>query len=138
MKISFKKFFASMIALSIIFLPLLTSAVEGVGLTTGCGVGKVNDSKTGLGQACDFNQLMLMINKVIDFLLFYMVTPFAALLIAYAGWLMITSGGSSEAATKAKNIATNLVIGYIIALAAWLIVKTIMSSLGFNGETFLK
>jgi len=81
---------------------------------------------------CGFNELMKLINNVITFLLFTIATPLAALVIVYAGWLYLSAGGSAENATKAKKILMNVVIGYIIALAAWLIVKTILVSLGFQ------
>ncbi len=87
---------------------------------------------------CDFTYVMLLINNIIEFLLFYLATPLAGLALCYAGWLMLFSGGSSEKLTKAKAIIKNVVIGYIIALAAWLIVSTIFKQLGFTGETFLK
>ncbi|MEI6660333.1 MAG: pilin [bacterium] len=113
---------------AIVALPFVVSAS---GLVPDCNIGKTpNAGNTGLGTPCDFNQLITLINNVIRFLLFVIATPLAALCIAWAGILMI-SPGSEEKATKAKHIVTNLVIGYIIALAAWLIVTTILSSLGF-------
>jgi len=89
-------------------------------------------------QPCDFSYVMLLINNVIQFLLFGIATPLAALVIMYAGFQLLFSGGSSEAKTKAKNVIKNLIVGYIIALAAWLIVNTIFKALGFTGTTFLK
>lgn len=82
---------------------------------------------------CNFNDLMQTVNNVIKFLLFWFATPLAALCFAYAGFLYLTSGGSSENKTKAIKIIKNVVIGYVIALAAWLIVVVIMKTLGFTG-----
>lgn len=87
---------------------------------------------------CDFSYVMTLIQNIMDFLLKYLATPLAAIALCYAGVLMIFSGGSSEKLTKAKAIIKNVIIGYIIALAAWLIVKTIFATLGFKGNTFLK
>jgi len=89
---------------------------------------------------CGFDQLMTLINNVITFLLFTVATPLAAIIIAYAGWLYLSSGGNSSDVTKAKKILMNVVIGYVIGLAAWLIVKTIITSLGVDPSinTFLK
>jgi len=86
---------------------------------------------------CGFNDLMKAINNVITFLIFTIATPLAALGIMYAGWLYLSSGGSEENVTKAKHILKNIVLGYVIALAAWLIVHTILSTLGFTGDSFL-
>lgn len=89
-------------------------------------------------EPCDFNHVILLINNVIQFLLFGIATPLAALAITYAGFLLLFSGGSSEAKTKAKNIIKNIVIGYIVALGAWLIVNTIFKTFGFKGETYMQ
>ncbi|MDE2031286.1 MAG: hypothetical protein KGI58_03465 [Patescibacteria group bacterium] len=91
-----------------------------------------------INNPCDFTYLMTLANNVINFLLFIVATPLVAMILCYAGFLLLTSGGSSENVTKAKHIIMNVVIGYIIALAAWLIIHTILSALGFNGPMFLK
>ena len=82
---------------------------------------------------CDFNAFMTLINNVITFIFLKMVVPIAAIMFFYAGFLMVTSGGSSEAKTKAKGIFTNTVFGLVIAAGAWLIVKTILSILSPEG-----
>jgi len=51
----------------------------------------------------------------------------------YAGLKMVTSGGSAEARGKAKSIFTNAVLGLAIAVGAWLIIRTILSILGYQG-----
>lgn len=86
------------------------------------------------GNLCDFNALMNLINTVIKFILFGMVIPIAAIMFVYAGVLLVTSGGGTSARTKAKSVFTSAVIGFIVAVAAWLIVRTILSILGYNGN----
>ena len=76
---------------------------------------------------------MSLINDVIRFILFKMVVPIAAIMFAYAGFLMVTSGGSTEQWSKAKKIFTNVAFGFIIAVAAWLIIRTILLILGYEG-----
>lgn len=92
---------------------------------------------TGEDGMCTFDDFMTLINNVINFVLFVLATPLVAIIVAYAGWLYLSSGGSSENVSKAKKILKNAIIGYIIALAAWLIIKTILVTLGFNGTMFL-
>src|SRR3990167_1410587 len=79
---------------------------------------------------CKFDDIIKLINNVINFILTYMVIPIVAILFAYAGFLLVTSGGQDSARTKAKDIFTNAVFGLIIAFAAWLIVKLTLSILG--------
>jgi uncharacterized membrane protein YeaQ/YmgE (transglycosylase-associated protein family) len=51
---------------------------------------------------------------------------------------MLTSGGSAEKVTKVKGILKNVVLGYILALIAWLLIKTILTTVGFDPkEAFL-
>src|SRR3989344_3739247 len=83
---------------------------------------------------CDFNAFMALINKVIKFTLFDLALPIAAIMFAWAGFLMVTAGGSTERVGKAKRIFTNVAIGFIIAVIAFLIVRTILAILGFKGD----
>ena len=84
---------------------------------------------------CGFNDLMAMVNKVIHFILYDMVIPIAAIMFAYAGFLLITAGGeAAHARTKAKEIFTNALLGLIYAVAAFLIIRTILSILGYSGS----
>ncbi len=90
-------------------------------------------SATGQPPSCGWNDLMTLVNNVITFILYYMVIPIAAIMSAYAGFLMVTAGGEAAGArTKAKSIFTNALVGLVIATAAWLIVKLILSILGYN------
>lgn len=92
------------------------------------------DASGVIANPCGFNELLDMVNIVIKFVIFDMVLPISAIMFAYAGFLMITAGGEAAGArTKAKGIFTNAVIGLIIAVAAWLIIRTILSILGYDG-----
>lgn len=112
-----------------------TSYRTGEGIVPRCNIGNIvnNDYE----DSCDFNALMELINRVINFALFVLATPLFAILIMYAGFLYINDGGSSKKISEAKDIFKKALLGYAIALVAWLVVKTIMSSLGFNGTMFL-
>ncbi|MBU0611821.1 hypothetical protein KKA39_02210 [Patescibacteria group bacterium] len=81
---------------------------------------------------CGFNELICLINNVIQFILFRMAVPIAAIMFAYAGILLLFSGGDTSKRSKAKSIFTNVAIGLIIAIAAWLIVETILTLLGYD------
>lgn len=81
---------------------------------------------------CDFNALMKLVDTVIKFILYKMVLPISAIMFAYAGFLLVTAQGG-EAKGKAKSIFTNVVLGLVIALAAFLIVRLILAILGYQG-----
>jgi Type IV secretion system pilin len=87
---------------------------------------------------CSFNDLMTLVNNVITFILYYMAVPIAAIMFAYAGFLMVTAGGEAAGArTKAKGIFFHAVIGLIIAVAAFLIIKLILSILGYTDAAWI-
>ena len=81
---------------------------------------------------CDFNAFMDLINKVIRFILLDLAVPIAAIMFAYAGFLLVKAQGG-EARTEAKKIFTNVALGLIFVAAAWLIVRTLLSILGYDG-----
>ena len=83
---------------------------------------------------CNFNALIKLVNNVVNFILFRLAVPIAAIMFAYAGFELLTAGGDTAKLKKAKTIFTNVAIGLVIAAAAWLIVHTILSILGYNGS----
>ena len=107
------------------------------GLVPKCNTGEIDPVTKNYKNPCDFNSLVGGVNKFINFVLITLATPLFALILIYVGWLYLSAGGSSENVTKAKQILKNALIGYIIALAAWLIVKAILTALNFTGPMFL-
>ncbi len=77
------------------------------------------------GPECDFCNLLDMVNGIVNFLITICVV-IAVIMIAVAGVKLLTSGGNSSAAAEAKGLFTNVVIGFIIVLSAWLIVDTVL------------
>jgi hypothetical protein len=56
-----------------------------------------------------------------------------ALVFAWGGMKMVMSGGNTEGVSEAKGMMTNAVIGFIILLASWLIVDTILKAVTDEG-----
>lgn len=76
-------------------------------------------------QACDVTKL---INNVVAWLVI-ILSIVASILIVMAGFKLVTSGGNSAAKTAAKETFTNIFIGFLIILASWLLVDTVMKAL---------
>ena len=96
-------------------------------VTGGVAVSCPNDN-------CGFNDFITLINRVISFILFNLAIPISAIMFAYAGFLMLVPGReSANKRTKGNEIFWNVVWGLIIVAAAWLIVRTVLSILGYNG-----
>lgn len=82
------------------------------------------------GEDCDFAQLMQLIENVLNFLIFKIAVPAAAVAIMIGGWLIVTAGGNESKISNGKKIVGAAVLGLVIVLGAWLIVKTIIEALG--------
>jgi hypothetical protein len=116
---------------STVFPPDQTTTAVSSGLVN-CGT---YDAQGKISNPCGFSDALGMINTVIKFIFLDLVVPFAAIMFAYAGFLLITSGGSTEQKSKAKGIFLNVAIGLIIAAAAFVIVRTVLSLLEYQTGT---
>ena len=114
----------SIAILSFLFLAPAVFADSTSGLVPCTGV-----DATGT-PTCHFSDLLVLVSRVINFVVYALILPIAAIIFAYTGFLFLTSGGSPETKTKAKDILLKAVIGLIIILAAWLIVAVILGTLG--------
>ncbi len=85
------------------------------------------------GKDCNWDQLMTLVDNILNFLLNVMVIPIAAIMFAYAGFLLVTSGGDPGRRSKAKSIFINVLIGLIIAVGAWALVKLLLTTLNYAG-----
>ncbi len=64
-------------------------------------------------------------SNILNWLIGIMATV-CAVMIVVAGFKMVTAGGNAGAVSSAKEMITNTIVGFIILLAAWLIVDTVM------------
>ena len=83
---------------------------------------------------CGFNDLLNLVNSFVKFVLFSLALPIAAIMFCYAGIVLLFAGGSTEKVGKAKKIFWNVLLGLVIAAAAWLIVELILTILGYQGS----
>ncbi|HVU75547.1 MAG TPA: hypothetical protein VHD38_01770 [Candidatus Paceibacterota bacterium] len=63
----------------------------------------------------------------------YMLVFLSAVLIAWAGWKMLTSAGNTEGYAQGKSILSNVIIGLVIVLAGWIVVDTLMKTMVNQG-----
>lgn len=112
--------------------PVFAQAPSGGSGLVPCGTER--DAGGKITNQCEFNDFMKLINTVVNFVLFQLAVPIAAIMFAYAGGLLLFSGGEVSKRTQAKKIFTNVAIGLVIAVGAWVIVNTILSILGYDGS----
>jgi len=85
---------------------------------------------------CTFGHLILLLQNLITNLII-ISTFLATAAFAYAGILLLTSGGNEAAKNKAKEIFMKVLIGYLWILGAWLLVYTITRVLLYEGYSLL-
>lgn len=106
------KYLPFLLLIAIVFLPDVASA----GLVT-CD-----------GPDCNFCSFTEMVNGIIQWVI-AISTLIAVLLMMVAGFNLVTSGGDPGAVQKAKSMIMSVVIGFIIILAAFTLVDTMLKAL---------
>ncbi len=107
--------------LALLALPLLSPQIA-----FGADPGLVTCGYDGID--CNFCTFVEMVDRIIDFL-FIILTLVAVAVMMFAGFTLVLSQGNTEARSKATGMLTNVVVGFVMVMAAWLIVDTIMKML---------
>ncbi|MFT7507370.1 MAG: hypothetical protein ACI92I_000516 [Acidimicrobiales bacterium] len=107
------KFFFPFLIFVVAFLSDIGITFAAEGLVT-CG-----------GGDCNFCSFITMTNNIVEWLII-VATSLVVLILAYAGFRLITSGGNATALADAKKMLINAIIGIIIMLAGWTIVDTFL------------
>ncbi len=83
------------------------------------------------GQAdCDkMSQLYQMINDLVKWIITISSSVFA-IMVMYAGFNYLTAMGDEGKIKKGHEFLKNAIIGYVIMLSAWLVIKFILDQLG--------
>lgn len=100
----------------LLVIPLIVFGADPAGLVT-CD-----------GPDCNWCTLVKMADVVIDWL-FTFFTLAAVMMVMYVGFKLVVSQGNSSAWEEGKKMFSNLVIGFVIFISAWLIVDTILKGL---------
>lgn len=101
------------------------------------GAGGTDSGLVHCQEGCDFNDFLTLVNTVVDFVLIKMFLPIAAFMFVYAGFTIITAGGNTEKVKQGKKIFWHVVIGFAIAVAAWVIVHTFLAVLGYEDASWI-
>lgn len=83
------------------------------------------------GLDCNYDKIIELIDRAWKFV-FIMIIPIAAIAFAYAGFLLMFQGSSPEKRKLARNIFIKVFIGIAVVLSAFLLVKTILVTLGVD------
>ncbi len=118
-----------LLLLPLLFVPFALFAADTSSGLVVCGNGP------GAAQ-CTFADAVNEVKVIINFLLFKIAAPLAAVMFAYAGFLYVTNGGNESKIKEAHEIFWNVFIGLVIALSAWLLVNFILTFFLGEGSKF--
>jgi hypothetical protein len=102
--------------LSLMTIPLVSSAAFNLIVCDGVDV------------KCDVGKLIELFKNLITALV-EIATVITVIALIYMGITLMTSAGKPQARTDVKNRAIGILKGYVLILAAWLIVYTILKVL---------
>lgn len=122
---------------SVTAIPPTRTVTEDSGTRTSSGVlgGLVPCGNPDQPQ-CTFSDVMKLISNLINYI-FVLVVPITAIVAMIIGFEFMTSGGKVELRAILKERFGKLVIGLLIVLAAWLIVATVLRTLGVKDAYIL-
>ena len=80
---------------------------------------------------CRLSEFLQLIANIIRFLV-NLTLIIAPILIVVGGLFIMTAGGSAERMSKGKSIIMAAVVGIVIALTSYLIIKLLFLALGAN------
>ena len=134
-------FLISSFLLLLIFVfsfPLPTHASPDSGLVQ-CGR-QFFDASSENTQNCTICDLISLAQNLMNQAVTYFAAPIAALMLGYGGFLMVIAGvrgGSAQQFTQGKKVLANAVIGIVILFTSWLMVDTLLKSIGaYNNSNF--
>lgn len=132
------RFLPAFLMFFVLLLPSFASAKTVMGIVV-CGNASVN-GEVPVSEQCTFNDLINEVQVVINFLIFKIAAPLAAVMFVYAGFLYLTNGGNESRVRQAHEVFWNVFIGLVVALAAWIVMSFILTFfLGANSAfNFLK
>jgi len=81
---------------------------------------------------CELCDIFVMIDRILDFLLFKIVPVLAALMIAIGGFMYIFAFGKPEMISQAKRLFTAIAIGLLIIYGAWALINTFFAIIGLS------
>ncbi|HYC83533.1 MAG TPA: pilin [Candidatus Paceibacterota bacterium] len=122
----FLSIISHLLVFTVLVLPLAALGADEEGKLIPCG-------KDAL-KPCTFGDLITLGNNIIDFLLKVLALPLAIITIAWAGLKYTFRGSNPGERGKANMMLKNTIIGLVLALSSFLIVKFVIVSLTNDSE----
>ncbi len=121
-----KKIFPIIILLVFLAIPILANAADTGGIVP-CD-----------GPDCTIASFFVMLARIYDFIVLWIATPLAVLMLIIGGVIIIISAGNPNLAGLGKKMVTAAIIGLALVFCSWLIIDVILGALGYNMGTWWK
>lgn len=125
----------SVILLFLIWM-LAPLAVSAQGLVPACPVGQEGCAEAYAPDNYGVCELVSLSNNIVRFII-GLIAVLGAIIMVYAGFLLVSSRGNASQMERAKQMFTNILIGMVIMLSAFLVVNTVMSMLVGSNESLV-
>lgn len=112
------------ILLSLILLLFLTPVLTNAQGLVPCGNPGQNP--------CTIAHFFIMLNNIFTFIVYWIATPLAVLMITIGGVMILISAGNPNLAGTGKKILWVSIIGLVLVFCSWLIINAILSALGYS------
>ena len=83
--------------------------------------------------ACTITDFFVMLAIIYDFIVKWIATPLAVLMLVIGGVLMLISAGNPVLLKKGQDFFWAAIIGLVLVFCSWLIINFIMTALGYQG-----
>jgi hypothetical protein len=104
---------------------------------------EVADEKTGSEiplipcvNKCDLGSVMHLLNNLITLMIKFLLFPVAVALFMYAGYKYIVAQGNPSKKADVKKMIGHFLLGVLLMLCAWLIVKTVLVMVGYTDQLY--
>lgn len=82
------------------------------------------------GANCTLEDVFLLVNNIITFAITRLFFPIFIVAILYVGYTYLTASGDPKKVASVKKMAWHILLGILLVLGAWLIVKTTLDVIG--------
>ncbi|MGB2580580.1 MAG: hypothetical protein WBC83_02700 [Minisyncoccia bacterium] len=111
-----KKIRAAVLSFAVLAIPVVSMAQVGI------------PCEGTAADPCEFNDLVVLANNIIKFLMFTVAVPLAALGFMWAGASLVLNQNKEGAWSEAKERFTDIAKGFGIMLGAYVLIKGVIYS----------
>ncbi len=114
---------------------LLSFAVVHYAHAAGTGMGLIPCDGSD-ADPCTLNSVLQLMNNLLTFFFQYLLIPLFVVMVMYLGFSYLTAEGKPGQHAKLGSMAKHMILGLLLMLCAWVIVRTILSFLGYQDDLF--